>query len=490
MSLRSRRPSGSPRVVVAALALLALVLGLLAGPASAGGAQAVTRAVTQRAAAPAEREDAVVETLGWLQRRTGHSHLVRGPARHERVKVRRAHGKRAHWVSRSRPGRVYPGASIDVALALRRLDPGSSTPDAIVRALQRSADRYVSYRTGALRGRYAGATARLVHLAATAGIPLGKYADGSLRRSLAAMVRDSPRDPQRGRVVDSGWGGDTSDTISQAAAVQALAAVDSKNLRIASRFLAKQACPAGHFRAFMDSPDYTCKGSIEARNRASSVEATALAILALRSARSHGVRRLGDEIADASHWLARQVGPSGGVAEDEGLPVDARSTALAAVALKATGRLGPAGNAAAWLLRHQVDATMIKHHRALRGQRGAIAWSRRALVRAQRQGITRGERTQWLRSTASAAPGLSALLPAKHLTVTADRRKRRLVVHVRGLVVGERYVLTRNGRVVSSGLAEAHGVVRVVLRKARGDVRLTAAGNRKGRSGVKVVSGR
>jgi hypothetical protein len=288
-------------------------------------------------------------------------------------------------VTRSRPGPAYPSDSIDALMALRRLDPGGATQAAIAKGLQREAVQYVTYQVGPVRGRYVEATARAVIVAARSGIPMRKYADGSLRRSLAKMVRKGPGDPQRGRLVDSGWGGDRSNTISQAWAVRALAAVDSKYLPIAARFLAKQSCPAGHFRLLMDSPDYTCKGSNELRNRVANTEATALAILALREARAHGVRHLDDELAEATRWLSRQVRASGGVAEDD--VVNARTTGLAAIALQAAGRVGPAGTAAGWLLRHQVDGAMVARHKTLRRQRGAIAYDNAVLARAKRQGI-------------------------------------------------------------------------------------------------------
>ncbi|GAA1918387.1 hypothetical protein [Nocardioides marmoribigeumensis] len=499
MSLPSRRPSPQGRAAVLAVPLLALVVGLLAAPALTGGAQARPRAATS-----VRSEAAVVDSVAWLERRVGDStHLVNAPSRRAKVRVvlparspqsgkagKKATGKRVRWVTRSVPGPAYPSLSVDVAMALRRLDPGDGTRLAMVKALQAPSRRYVHYREGELQGRYAEATARMVYLAATSGLRLSSYADGRLRRSLAGMIYQVERSPQRGRVMDSGWGGDTSDTISQAWAVQALAAVHSRSLPIVARFLARQACPAGHFRPMLDSADYTCKGSTEMRNRISSVDSTAMAILALRAARSQGVRHLGDEIVAASRWLARQVGPNGGVAEDEGQPVNARSTALAAIALKATGRLGPAGNAATWLLRHQVDDRMIKHHPVLRGQRGAIAWSRRALVRAQRVGITRATRKSWVQSTSLAAPGLTALLPERTLGVSATRWHRKLLVRLSGLAVGERYALERDGKVVASGTAGARGRVQVVLRATRRTTRLVAFGNRKGRAGVTVVSSR
>jgi hypothetical protein len=479
MSHPSRRPAPSVRAVLGTVCLLALVLGLLAGPVP-------SPATAAPAAAATLREDAVVESTSWLERRVGPGRLVTAPARHVKVKVRS--GKKVRWVRRTRPGSPYAGVSIDVLTALRRLDPESRTPVAMVRALQRPADRYASYTIGALRGRYAEATARLVAAAASSGIPLGEYADGTLRRTLAAMVVKSRRSPQRGRVVDSGWGGDTSNTLSQAAAVRALAAVDSRHLPIVARFLAKQSCEAGHFRLSVDSPDFTCRGSKEARNRTPDLEATAAAVLALRTARAHGVRRLDDEISAASAWLSRRVRLNGRVGRAG--EADARTSGLVVLALRATGRRGAAGNAAAWLLRHQVDETMIRRHPALRGQRGAIALNRKVLVRAQHRGIRRADRKLWLQSTAAAAPALTALLPARQLTVRATPRGKRLVVRVTGLVVGERFTLHRNGRAVASGRAEAPGVARVVLRAPRGKVRLEAHGNRRVRAGVTVVSRR
>ena len=467
MTLPSRRP-------LQVLLLLALVLGVLAGPAAT--------------ASSADPGDRAAETVSWLQRRVASTGLVTGPARHERVKVRKGPGRKARWVRRTQPGPAYAGLSIEVLTALRRLDPGGRTQADVVRALEGPAERYVGFDYGVLSGRYVEATARLLHVVATSSVPVREFADGSLKRSLVAMVRKRRGDPQRGRAVDSGWGGDTSSTVSQAAAVQALAAVDSRYLPMAARFLAKQSCTNGHFRQQMDSPDYTCKGSTQGRNRVGGVESTASAVIALVAARRAGVRGLDDEIGLGARWLGRRVARNGSVAEDE--VADVRATAMAALALKAAGKPGPAGNAAAWLLRLQVDKPMVQRHRALRGQRGAIAWDRRTLQRAQRDGIGRAERKRWTRSTAIGASGLSVLLPERRLEVRAANRRKQLAVRVLGLVAGERYVLRRNGRLVAQGRVPADGKVVVSLGKARADTRLVVRGSHPGRSGVTVVSPR
>ena len=489
MSVPSRR-SPVRRIALVALPLLALVLGLLAGPAVVPGAVPGAEAARRKAPAVEPREESVLEGLAFLQRRVGpHTHLVTGAAR--TVKVREATGRkhgRARWVRRTLPAPVYPGASIDVLMALRRLDPRGATQKEIARALQASSARLVQWRVGALRGRYAGATARMLYVAATSGTPVNRYGDGSLRRSLARMVLKQKGSPMRGRVMDSGWGGDTSDTVSQAAAVQALAAIDSKYLPMAARFLAKQACTGGHFRLLMDSPDYTCKNSLEVRNRVYDVDATSLAILALVTARAHGVKHLDDEISAASAWLARRVRPSGGVADHH--VITARTTGLAALALRASGRPGAAGNAAGWLLRQQVDQRVVQRYPALRGLRGAIAWDRATLRSAKRDGVPDRQLKRWVVWTAAAAPGLTALLPERTLGIHGANRGDRLVVNLSGLVVGERYVLERNGRTVDAGRAGADGTAHVVLRRATGKVRLQVVGSRATRSGVTVVSTR
>ena len=480
------------RLVSVAVPLLALVLGLAVGPSPTADARPAPASKVAARATGVLQEDAVRDAVSWLHGRVGRTtHLVTAPPHRVKVRVATGPGRKARWVRRAKPGPAYPGLSIDVVLALRRLDPGGAVQAAMVKALEDVSSRYVSYRFGPLQGRYAEATARMLYVAATSGIPVRRFGDGTLRRTMVRMTHLEAGDPQRGRVVDTGWGGDTSSTVSQAAAVQALAAVDSKHLPVVARFLAKQACPAGHFRLVMDSPDYTCKGSNELRNRVANVDATAVAILALRTARAHGVRHLSDEIAAASSWLARRVQPNGGVFDDPyDAHVNARSTALAALALKATGRLGPAGNAAAWLLRNQVDARMVERHPVLKGQLGAVALDRASLLRAQREGITRGQRKAWVQSTALGAPGLTALLPARRLSVHAANSTSGFVVTVSGLVVGERYVVKRNGKTVSAGKAGPLGKLRLVLPRARKGTTIQAWGNRKVRTGVTVVSRR
>ena len=499
MPVPSRRPARPGRVRARALplvTLVAVVAGLLAGPAVTGGDTGSARAAqrTSSVARPTQ-DDSVLAALAWLQGRVSpDTHLVNAPAR--TVKVRRTVVKRVghktvtrvRWVRRSVPGAVRPSASIDVIMALRRLDPGGTTQTVMARALQPEAEDFVQWRFGPFVGRRADASARMLSVAASSGVPLRRYADGSLRRALTRMVVTRKKDPQRGRVVDSGWGGDTSDTISQALAVQALAAVDSKYLPLAARFLAKQSCLLGFFRREMDSPDYTCRGSKAPRNRVSDVEATARAVLALNAARAHGVQRLDPVISAASLWLRARVRPNGAVV-DHG-DVNSLTTAWAALALRATGRLGAAGNAAAWLRRLQVDDRMIRRHPALRGLRGAITWDRDALAHAQRKGLTRLQRKRWVISTALAAPGLTALLPPRTLGVSGHNGRRRLVVAVSGLAAGEKFVLRRGGRVLYAGTAAARGVARVRLHKAHGDVRIRVVGSRPERAGVTVVSSR
>src|SRR3954454_22151796 len=115
MSLPSR-PSPA-RVAVVLLPLLALVLGLLDGPAASARPHDSRHAAHSRTGV---RAAAVEDGTTWLRRRVGTDGLVNAPATHVKVKVRRGvhkkgvHKKRVRWVRRTTPGRAYPDVSLDV----------------------------------------------------------------------------------------------------------------------------------------------------------------------------------------------------------------------------------------------------------------------------------------------------------------------------------------------------------------------------------------
>lgn len=473
------RPSLRLLVVGMTLALLATLPGAV--PASAASLGSGGRS-----------EPAAAQSVSWLVRQVGDNHLVTGPQERYRVRVVRPGGKGKRWVVRTRAGRPYAALSVDVVHALRRLRPGADLQRDMVRALEPRAVGYVGYRIGVLKGRRVDAVARMVELAATAGIPLRSYADGSLKRTLQAMVRTGRDNLARGRVVDSGWAGDKSNTVTQAAAVQALAATRSRYLPIAARFLAKQACPGGHFRLSMDSPDFTCAGSRRARNRVASTDATASAVLALRVAHRAGVKGLRVPIRRGAAWLVRVQRPGGGMAELG--HVNARSTALTALALKATGRRGAAANAAAWLQRHQVDRAMVRSAPRLKRVLGAIAPDSRALRQARAHGVGAAARKQWVRSTAVSAAGLVAILPARRLQVRVGKHRLpggRVRVAVVGLQPHETFDVRRKGVKVVAGRVGRDGVARGVVRlpgKGR-TIRLEATGSRAVRTGSAVIRG-
>ena len=85
------------------------------------------------------------------------------------------------------------------------------------------------------------------------------------------------------------------------------------------------------------------------------------------------------------------------------------STGLAATALAAAGRDGAATKAARWVNRFRVTPAMARQTMLRAADVGAIAFDGAALSRAKKQGLPRGERYVWRRSTAQAAPALDAL---------------------------------------------------------------------------------
>lgn len=378
------------------------------------------------------------------------------------------------------------GLSLDVLFALKQLDAQPSQRRAVLDALANNPERYIS----AYGTRTAGGTGKL----ATA-VELGQRNPRSFGGvNLISRIKSllSTRSREVGRGVDSG-AGDYSNTIGQAWIVRALTGAADAKKTDATRFLLRQQCAAGFFRLTLESATgtsaYTCDGAASA-DRSPSVDATALALQALEVAKAGGVTGLDDDIADAAGWLVRRQGYSG-FFTDQGTP-NSNSTGLAASALEAAGRLGPAGNAAAWVLRRRVTAAAASSGSALAGDAGAVAFNAPALTAAKKHGITVEKQDQFRRATAQAAPALDSVLPATRLTVNAHSTSQHggstATVTTRGLLPGERFTTklgtarSVRGVVGSTGTATA----RIRLPKVTRNYRVTTTGSR----GVRVGSSR
>jgi hypothetical protein len=449
-----------------------LAVGLSAGLALSAAApvQALTAADTERASAAGSR------SATWLARQLGPDHLVHGEYQDFQT---------GEWVSY-----VDHGLSLDLVHSFRRLGGHRADQAAILDAMKAEQDSY----TG--KGSYAGPLGKLTHAVVSAGRDIDAYGDGMLDDQLLARIVTEPgTEHGRGKdLVDptDEFSADYSNTIGQSFDVRALAALGTRGADLlddATSFLLQQQCEAGFFREGMDGVDHSCDASAPA-DRAASVDATAFAVRALLEARRAGVTGLGDDVQDAVSWLVRRQRLDGSFVGNGAANAD--STGLAAFVLAATGRRGAAGNAAAWVRRHQVDALVVKQHPKLKGALGAVAYSSADLKDGEKNGISRAGRRTWQRATAEGALALPSLLPRKVIDVVAPDRARRgtrVTVTIRGLVAGEVWKIRRAGTLLQRGLVPSNGTVRttVVLPQRRTKVTLVGVGSRASRRGTETI---
>lgn len=380
---------------------------------------------------------------------------------------------------------THHGTTLDIVHALHELDVRAKQRGRIIEAMEAEVANY----TGAGEEHYAGALGKLVATLQTQQVDVARYGDGDLFDRLRARVQ-TEAGAQQGRATDTSQWGDYSNTLGQSWVVRALAGADDPLVANATDFLLKQQCAAGFFRESMGAATATepavtsCDSDPESTG---SVDATALAVLALGEARTAGVRGLGDDIRDAVNWL-RSVQQSNGAFVGNGV-ANANSTGLAAWALSTSRWKGSAGTAATWLAKQQVTKGRAKGT-ALAGDIGAVAYDRAALKAGKADGV--GDLTPWVMATAQSAAALDLLLGRAKLTVKAPAKaKKRSVVDVKvkGLEPGERWTVRRGKKTVATGWANRGGVAKtqVKLSKKSGKVELKAQGSRGNRSGVGVV---
>ena len=289
------------------------------------------------------------------------------------------------------------GLTLDVALALEDVEPGSA--EGVARAIRRPGvlRDYVGTEDGP---HYAGATAKALVYGEAAGLEVSDLAGIDLVSRLEDLVvRDGP---STGRVADTG-GTDHANVVSQVYAAEALRAIGSPLADDVTAYLLEQQCAVGWFRG--DLPPVTAADpSCDAAARpVPDADATALAAGAVASPDGGAVETV-TAVQDALDWLEQRQRPDGSVAGDVGggRPVpNANTTGLAGWALGRSGRIGAAGKAASWLVEHQVPAGESGR---LAGRSGAVAYDDTALEAPG--GINRRTADQWRRATAQAVLAL------------------------------------------------------------------------------------
>ena len=179
---------------------------------------------------------------------------------------------------------------------------------------------------------YAGATAKLLLLAEVRGAHPRNFGGVDLVTRLRSLITPS------GRFADRSAFGDFSNAFGQSYAVIALNRTAAKAPARAAAFLAAEQCPDGGVPiSFGVAP---CAGD---------VDATALAVQALRSAGRTAAA------AKGLSWLAARQQANGGLAAGDGTGTpNANSTGVAGQAFADGGRVVPAVRAGVFLARLQV----------------------------------------------------------------------------------------------------------------------------------------
>lgn len=296
------------------------------------------------------------------------------------------------------PSTLY-GPTLDGVMSMRAVGTQPGMRARMLDAVQRETGSYV----GTDGEHYVGALGKLSTAALIEGRNMRTFAGGRLLTRLQNRVVTT-RNAQRGRAMDKSTYGDYSSTYSQAWTVRALSRGKAQNRGLATKFLLKQQCGAGWFRATLESSDYTCNTGRKESLSTPDVDATALSVFALREARTAGVEGLGDDIRDALQWLVTAQRPDGAFVGND-VP-NANSTGLAAWVLRVNGRTAAAARATEWLKEQQVVADDVAGT-ALEGEDGAVAYNGAAYEQAKQDGITQGDvRAQWLLAGSQAIPGL------------------------------------------------------------------------------------
>ncbi|MCD9200133.1 prenyltransferase/squalene oxidase repeat-containing protein [Aeromicrobium wangtongii] len=370
------------------------------------------------------------------------------------------------------------GLTLDIFFALNALDTRAGDQKRIIDAL--SADPSVY--TGSGTAVYAGATGKLATAVQASGGQADDVAGVDLIKQAEALVTSSGRASDTFDPADE-YGADYSNAIGQSFVVRALSTARSPLADETVDYLLEQQCDDGSFRVQM--ADEQCTTTV------GTIDATALAVQALQVAKGAGQADVQDDIDQAVAWLLGQQAPDGGFS-DEGTS-NTNSTGLAAATLRATGKDGAAGSAAAFIVDHQVTDAVAEDS-LLASELGAVAFDQAALDAAKASGIDETTRDQFIRATAQAAIGVNAQLSATSLAVTVPSGLRKagstIAVSATGLRAGEKYSLSVAGGGSFTGSADAEGrVARSVPTPAGTAQRLvTVVGSRSNRVGTTAVT--
>lgn len=293
------------------------------------------------------------------------------------------------------------GLTVDTGLMLA----ADGTHPAQLKGLEQAVRNHYADYTGSGGAKYAGAIAKVLVFAKVTREKPRNFGGVNVRAQLLRRMAKS------GRLSDKA-ATDYSNVIGQSYGVIGLSRTGGVP-QAAVDFLLRQRCAPGFFRLYPVSGQ-TCRRS----DSAPDVDATALAVQALLSARQHGATVPAGVIAESAGWLVsvqRRNGSFGGGFGTENS--NSNSTGLAANALAATDHRVARMHAADWVARLQITRAKASGGPA-RTDIGAIAYRPAALHRALKNGISVTKRDQFRRATPQA---YFALDPAPLNTLLTPR---------------------------------------------------------------------
>ncbi|MEV8373154.1 prenyltransferase/squalene oxidase repeat-containing protein [Kribbella sp. NPDC056861] len=250
--------------------------------------------------------------------------------------------------------------------------------------------------------RIAGATAKVLLSAVTAGKDVTNFGGRNMRQETLDLIAGQDAGVEQGRLRDKATGGDDTNIFSQSLAVIGLARSGGVP-ESAVTYLLRQQCSDGYFRMF-----YNDLKTCDEAGGAPDGDGTAMAVQALMTAQAYGIGGIDQAIARASTWLMsvqKPDGSFGGGVSTEGS--NSNSTGLIAQALVGDGRTQQAARATAWVEGMQLTAANAGTGPAV-PDIGAIAYNGDSLADGIANGLGIGV-DQWRRSTPQAVFALAPI---------------------------------------------------------------------------------
>jgi hypothetical protein len=302
------------------------------------------------------------------------------------------------------PGNPDWGLTIDTAFMLAAEGSQRTTLAAIQSAIAHHVLDYAVYQGDTSSG----AMAKALLVSEVLGGDPTHFGKLNLRKRLLKLVAPPSAGFEAGRLRDTG-STDYSNVFGQSYGTIGLARSGGVPQDVVD-YLLKQRCATGFFRLYITAGE-TC----DASGSDPDVDATALALQALISAKEHGAQVPRPTILATTRWLISVQRADGAFSEDASATApSANSTGLAANALIAAGHVSPRLKAASYVFAMQLTGPKVGQGPA-RKDLGAIAFNRAALRDAIAHGLG-DSRKQWWRVAPQAA---FALVPAPLGTLTA-----------------------------------------------------------------------